>query len=334
MNGAVCLRKLKEGEVLNPLLFLGEEDYWLTKSLEILRRRLFTGEEGDFNRVDLEAGALTEGELLTALSTPPFLSPARMVILRAVDKIKPAAENDLRRGLEVMADGVYLIMTAAHLDQRRRFSKELLQRATVVECPRLKAYEAKKWVLAEAGSMKAPLSPEIAGLLVELRGASLAMLRNELEKALLYMGNDKKGLTKEEWMDLLGEATESNIFALIDRITEGETGAALTLLHQLLAVGEAEMKLLYLFGRQIRQLFQALALIEEGRGREALQKELSCHPYVAEKLLNQARKLSYRRLRSAHRRVLEADYRVKTGQSDPRLELEMTVVELTAILAV
>lgn len=332
ISGQKFLRCLEEGLLPRVLLFQGEEEYWINRGVAEMRRRLFPDHEEEFNLVELEAKALEAGALKTTLLSLPFLFPTRMVILRGIEEMKPDYDQELLQGLKGMPDGIYLVVTAKKADQRKKAVKELIACGTVVDCSPLRAYEVKKWVVEEGRKLGLKITSEITDLLIERRGTSLGLLRQELEKALIYKGEEKI-LTLVEWTDLIGASAESNIFALIDQTSVGNSGAALEGLAQLLNDGEPEMKILFMLGKQIRQLFIAWLFLQEGRGEEALRQEIKCHPFVADKLVAQGRRLSFAQLCSAMHRVLQADWRIKKGMSDQRLELEMVVLDLSVILA-
>jgi DNA polymerase-3 subunit delta len=332
ISGQNFLRRLEEGLLPRVLLFQGEEEYWINRGLAEIRRRLFPAHEEEFNLVDLEAKTLETGVLKTTLLSLPFLFPTRLVILRGIEEMKPDYDQELLQGLKGMPDGIYLVVTAKKADQRKKAVKELMACGTVVDCSPLRVYEVKKWLAEEGRKLGLKMTAKISDLLIERRGTSLGLLRQELEKALIYKG-DEQILTLAEWTDLIGASAESNIFALIDHTSAGNSGAALQGLAQLLRDGEPEMKILFMLGKQIRQLFIAWLFLQEGKGEEALRQELKCHSFVAEKLIVQGQRLSFAQLSSAMHRVLQADWRIKTGMSDQRLELEMAVLDLSVILA-
>lgn len=334
MRGTEYIKKLQAGVPPQISFFYGEEDYWIRTCLYALRRRLFPDTEAGFSQEDVDAGKVSVESLANLLRTPPFFDSARLVILRGVEELETACDELLLMAVDSPISGVYLVVTAGKPNRRRKVFQELIKKATVVEAQPYKAYAARKWVMEEADRLGIKVSSGIAGLLVEYCGTSLTALMNELEKAALYAGEDKSGLTRDEWLVLLGETTETNLFAMLDRVTEGKTAEALRLLDQLLTAGEAEMKLVFMLSRQIRLLLLTVilqhkkgSLVNSGE----LVKELHCHPYVAEKLVAQVQKLSFARLRAAHRRLLQADLRIKTGQSGPRLELEMLVYDLAGL---
>ncbi len=332
MHAVEYLEKLKEDKIPRITVFYGEEDYWVNAGLSALGRLLFSGEEeANFNRVEAVAGDLEEETLFNLLQNPPFFSAARLVIIRRMEGLKAALDEEFLKAVDPPAAGVYLALTAEQWNQRRKLLQTLKKKAAWVECHAFKPHEARKWIMDEAKRMNFRISPETAWLLVEYRGTSPASLKNELEKAVLYAGGRPAGLTREEWLALLGRSTESGLFTMLDQVTEGRTGESLQSLHQLLDSGEAEIKLLFMLSRQVRLLLQIFLLRQAGRNREEISKELGCHPYVVEKLLPQAAKMSLASLRAAHRRLVQADFRIKTGQSPPRLELEMLVCDLSAL---
>lgn len=335
MKAAEFIRRLEEKgrtDLKRPVLFLGEEEYWRALGINRLKKLLFPGAEDEFNLVRLEIKETEAALLGTRLATAPFFSANRLLILDGLEEMKPAQEEILLAALPRLAPGVFLILTARHLDQRKKAVKEIMALVETVDCAPFKLYEAKRWVSQEAKERGLKLTPAQIDLLLEMKGTSLFALDNELEKVKTYCGGAGQVIPMEEWSALLGEASETNIFQMIDGAIEGKAGTALHLLHHLLKAGEPEMKILAMLGTEVRRLFIAWSLIQAGRSHE-IQKELACHPYVAEKIRKRAGTLTYLQLRQAHRRLLEADFRLKTGQADPALELDGVILDLGAFLA-
>ena len=61
-----------------------------------------------------------------------------------------------------------------------------------------------------------------------------------------------------------------------------------------------------------------------------LRRELGVRDFVVPKLVEQARQFSFAALERAHRLVLETEQACKTGTPDPRLALELLVLEICA----
>lgn len=321
------LQQKGSARLTRPVLFLGEEEYWTVTGINQIKRLLFPNAEEDFNVMVMEIKEVEAPLLGTELATVPFFSAKRLLILKGLEEMKTAQEETLLAALPQLPPGVFLILTARSLDQRKKGAKQLKALVETVYCTPLKSYEAKNWLRQEAKSLGLDLSPAELDLLLAAKGTSLFSLKNELDKIRAYCGQGKKPTSMEEWNTLLGEGMETNIFAMIDGAIEGKTGVALNLLHRLLAAGEPEAKILALLGKEVGRLLQGWSLLQARRGHE-IQKELGCHPYVAEKIKKRAAHLSFAQLRRAHQRILAADYRLKTGQTEAGLELYSVVLDL------
>ncbi len=322
----------KKGKEAIPqrILFWGEEEYWFNRGISMIKALLFIKEEEEFNRVDLKLKSVEGENIIDWVGTPPFFGSNRLVILRGLEDLSSSQETSFLNSIQRAAEGVIIIITAKHLDRRRKFIKEIMELFTEIECSPLKSFEAKNWVAAEAKKKGINLSMEKIDYLIEMKGTSLMNLTNELGKIQTFIGQKKQTVSSREWESLVGEASETNIFQMMDGALDGKTGEAIILLNRLLAAGEPEIKILAMLGGQIRRLIMSWILIEEGRGRD-LQKELSCHPYMAKKLKVRAQGVTYQQLRLAHQRVLEADYKLKTGAGDPQIEIQMVLLDLGLI---
>jgi DNA polymerase-3 subunit delta len=91
----------------------------------------------------------------------------------------------------------------------------------------------------------------------------------------------------------------------------------------------APLYLLSMIARQIRILLQISELQGQGLAEREIATRLKLHPYVTKKGLAQARHLSKDQLRDAHKRIVETDWSIKTGEVDDKLALDLLVVDLS-----
>jgi len=87
-----------------------------------------------------------------------------------------------------------------------------------------------------------------------------------------------------------------------------------------------------IFANHVRRVRQALLVLEGGGTDKDVQKQLGLRsPYQAKGLCRQARAFSEAELASAVVRLARLDHAVKGGSRlDPRLELELALVEISA----
>lgn len=321
------LTKAKKGDLPLIIGFIGEERFWFDESLHVMENQLFPGAEADFGRMVRSAHGLQPEEILAELAAPPFFGPARLVVVTDLEKANSALEEALLKGLDRLAEGSHLVLQGEKLDRRRAFAKRLQEVGVLVECAPLKPQQAQDWVIQEAKRQGLAIEVMIARLLVERRGTQPGILREELRKAALFSDGGK--VSRQQWEDLIGASSETNIFGLLDSVAVGRTVQALNHLGQLIRMGEPEMRILYMIGKQVRQLLWAVVIREQGGNAGVLQRELGCHPFVAEKTWEQAGKFDLGRLKNAVERILKAETLIKTGRGEPRWELEMAIVDLT-----
>jgi len=102
-------------------------------------------------------------------------------------------------------------------------------------------------------------------------------------------------------------------------------------LHQLLDQDEPPLKLLGMLARQVRILIQVSELRASRMTEAEIIKRLKLHPYVVEKGTAQARNFTMEQLEKAHALLVETDWRIKTGEMEDVLALDMLVVALARL---
>ena len=161
-------------------------------------------------------------------------------------------------------------------------------------------------------------------------GNDLLLVRTELEKLKTFLGEGGR-LSDQDFESLIPGEVEPDIFALINAVAECNLREGLPRLEELLNSGENEIKLLATIARQFRNIAAAVEAREQGMSPKALAEVLGIKPFVAEKSFLQSGRFTLEELQQILERLLWADYRMKTGQQEPRLELELAVVDICGI---
>jgi len=321
------LKQVAEGRLLPAYLFLGEERLFHEELMGAAVRKLLPGDDAAFNLITIHAPDQDPGELLTNLETPAFFGDARVICLTGLENAKNGMDEAVLTGLGRMAAGVYLLISALKLDGLKKAHVELQKRVVVVDCNRLVPQEIGPWVSRRAQAMGLQLTSSQVSTVVQRAGTDLLRLRTELEKIKTYTGSGER-LTDVELDALLPEEPEPNIFGLIDAVAAGNARLGIPCLQELLDAGEAELKILATLAKQFRNIAAALEARARGMSSKQLAAQLGIKPFVAEKSMVQSGRFTMAELEKVLHRLLEADFKIKTGQRDPRLELELAVVEI------
>lgn len=322
------IKQINEDRLLPVYLFLGGERLFHEELLAKMVRKLLPEAEREFNLTRFNAATVTADELSANLETGSLFGSTRIIELDEFETASGEVEAVLLKSFNQLPQGVYLIVSALKLDGRKKSSQELRKRITVVDCDRLKNADLPLWIKQRAQKMGLELTPEQARLVGERAGGDLLRVRTELEKLAVFAGANQK-INDNELEALLPGGVEPDIFGLIDAVAGRNPRLGLPRLEELLDAGENEFKILATLSRQFRNIAAALEAKEQGISSGALANAIGINPYVAEKSFNQARYFSLPEIKKVLDRLLEADYRIKSGRREPRLELELAVVEIT-----
>jgi len=327
MKPADFLKQVTENRLLPSYLFLGEERYFHEELLRAALAKLLAPADREFNLQRRSAGELEPEELLRIIETPPFFGDRRVFCLDRFEEARPEIEEIVLKAASHLADGLFFFILAAKLDGRKKNHQELQKRFNVVECAKITGGEIPGWVKKMAQAVGLNLTSVQTGVVARRIGADLFRLRTELEKIRIFAG-EAGSISDRDLDDLLPPEPEPNIFALIDAVAGRNPRLGLPRLTELLEAGEPELKILATLSKQFRNIAAALEARRLGLNRSAFATALGINPYVAEKSFLQSGGFQLPELARIINRLLWADFRIKTGRREPRLELELAVVEI------
>jgi len=113
------------------------------------------------------------------------------------------------------------------------------------------------------------------------------------------------------------------MFDMVDALAEGRAKTALALLYRLLEQQEDPFSILGMVNRQFRLLLMAKDHLDRGGSPKEIGTALSVHPFVGEKLAKQSRGFNSAQLERIYRALQDYDVKIKTGQMEARLALDL-----------
>jgi DNA polymerase III subunit delta len=263
------------------------------------------------------------------LATVPFLSPRRLVVIDNADAFVTNERKKLEKYVKEPSSTGVLVLDVKTWVGTTNLAKVLQDAAILCKTmPTARLPEwCQKWCSAEYGKM---ITPHAARLLVELVGADMGMLDQELNKLSLYVGEAAK-IENADVDRLVGNSREENTWKIMDLIGSGQTGPALTLLSRLFSQGENEVKLLALVGFTLRKVVQAAFLFQMGTPLQtALDQAGINHPAGRQGAEQQMRHLGRQRLAQVYDLLIQTDLGIKGSSAlPPRTLLERLVVQLS-----
>ncbi len=324
MDSLVFLEKSRRLPVLPVYVVHGDELFLKRQVLTALRTHVLGA---DFEPLALSAydgDRVSFSTVRNDLATVPFLSPRRLVIIDNADPFVTNERKKLEKYVAEPSPNGVLVLDVKSWTSTTNLAK-LLQDATIVckSLPPARLPEwCQKWALAE---YQKTITPPAARLLVDLIGADMGMMDQELNKLSLYVGEAPK-IENRDVDRLVGNSREEKTWKIFDLIAAGQTGAALAFLNRLFDQGEDVVKVLSgPFSWQLRKVVQAARVLQGGASMNEALGEVGLHPGAIPLLQN----LGRHRLAQVFDWLIQTDLGVKGSSSlPPRLQLERLVVQL------
>jgi DNA polymerase III delta subunit len=149
------------------------------------------------------------------------------------------------------------------------------------------------------------LPPDAVAALLDACGDDLSALHDGISKLALYVEPGRPA-TVEDVQAVVAPSRQHSVFELIDAIGARDTARAFELVQRLADQGEAPLKVLGLFGRQIRQLIDLKA------GRHDSPRLAGLRDFAREKVQAQADRFSMRDLVRALEALHRTDLALKS----------------------
>jgi DNA polymerase-3 subunit delta len=328
MDSLAFLEKTGRQKVQPVYVLHGDEDFLKRQVLAALQA-LVLGQPGESIGLSTHAGdKAVFAAVHDELQTLPFLSPRRLVVVENADPFVTRYRAALEKYVAKPAAHGVLVLDVKSWPSNTKLAK-LLDAAATLVCKAPAARGLPEWCVrrASAGHGK-ELSAPAAALLVDLVGADMGQLDQELAKLAVYVG-DAARIDADDVDRLVGSSRAESTWKIFDAMATGRPGEAVAILERLFDQGEDALRILGAFSMQLRRLAQAYRLTQQGRPLAAALADAGVPPFAVRGAEQQLRHLGRRRAERLYDWLLETDLGLK-GNSvlPPQTQLERLVVRL------
>ncbi|MBK9750923.1 MAG: DNA polymerase III subunit delta [Chloroflexi bacterium] len=319
-------------------IFHGDDDLRVEEEVGKLRAKISASPNADLNTAEFDGPQTSVGELLSAVMAYPFLSDKRLVIVRdllAWITRKGAGETG-KKAVEALVTALPTLPEWGRLifweREKLADSNKIVKLAQSDEHGFEKLYmvpkDSTEWILKRAReTYNVEIEPAAAVALASVTGNDLRGADNELLKLIAFV-NGEHPITEHDVALLTPYVQEANMFEMVDALAEGRAKAASTLMYRLLEQQEDPFAILAMINRQFRLLLMARDHLDRGGAPKEIGSALSVHPFVGEKLAKQSRAFNAAQLERIYRALHDYDVKIKTGQIDAKLALDLLLAGL------
>lgn len=266
-------------------------------------------------------------DLLHELSSFNFFSKKRVVFFDSIDAFKKDNLALLEKYFSKPFKGVFLILSAATVNRGTRFYKQVEKAGVILDIEAKKPWEKEASLTVKVvdwfKSEKVEISQSVAQSIVKSTGNDQALLHQEMEKLLCYIG-DRDEVTIQDLQDIGSGKNVQTAWQLGDALFAKRGDQALVISTQLLQQSEPVISLL----RQMRSQFQT-RLIAATAPPEEMQRR---YPYLRgqmlQKQIQQARDYGAEECRNALLLIDQTELAAKSSSLSSELLLEKLIFNL------
>lgn len=316
-------------------LFHGEDSY---RSLQKTThwQKAFEEKYGDINVELFEGAKFTANQFSEAVSTLPFLSEKKMVIVKNFLNDAPIEElkNVVEKLDQVHDQCLVIFVERKKADARTALFKNLKKTGEVQEFPLMDKEELMQWIATEVQKQEQQLSSSQVHHLADNVGPDLWQMKQEIEKIALFANG--KPITQEAIESLVSTNIHSTIFKLTDNLAIKNQKQSLKILNILLADRENIIQVLFMIVRHFRILIQIQDCLSKKMDKSAITKKIKQHPFAVQNSMKQVRNFTPETLANIYSQLLDIDIATKSGTirmtagdaTELRLALETFIVKL------
>lgn len=300
-----------------------------------------------YNVVMLSATSDDAGRILSEMSSAPFLSPKRMIVVENILASKDSAllsevirmiKNNAIPDSNVVVfwqgeestgkekAGKKKTNTDAETERLVNQIKELLlQQKYSQEFVPLDTNKIVSWLEKECSTRGGVISRQAAMYMVINSDGDMWLLDSLLSQLVAYKQKAEIGLADVQLF--ISEKVDDNVFNMVEAVVSGNSKMAYRLLEEQRRIGEEDQKTLGLLVWQFRLLLQLRSLydVSDRITSDEAAKQLKIHPFVAKKNWAIIKKYPIQKLKDIYGRLLDIDIKSKTGKGSIGLLLDLFI---------
>ena len=310
----------------------GKDEYRLSERVSEFRLTVTPPEMSDINTTMLDGNIVTIEELLTSLSTVPFMADRRLVIVEGLLNRLGGSKKDLGEWLnfpDLLKDlppTANLLLIEREPIPSNKLLSTILRLGQVEKFSPLRHRDLLDWINTRCSKLGLEIERTAVALIADSVGSELRLIDSELNKIKTYSRG--RLITREDITLMVPYVRQQNVFRVVDSVIEGRTRDALNASSMLIGLGESPSGIVRMIERQLRFLILAKHLLSRKIPTGDIGKHINLSGYPLQKTLEMERKISQARIMSMHDNLLKSNIRVREGKLTEQESFDLLISEL------
>ena len=271
-------------------------------------------------RIDVDGESAQLGEVLDELRSFAMFSASKFVVVRNADDLIKRYREQVEEYVQKPSAGSVLVLRLSSLPSNQRIYKYIVANGQVHDCEAPK--DVRGWIINRAKTAhKLTMKPDAAAMLLDLVGADLGRLDNELAKLALQTDGVADAKTVSAAVSF---QREQEMWDMTNEVAAGNIGEALRRWRHLCQLdSSAEFRAVTWLGLWLEKVRRALQLRREGKNDFVIAKELKIWPMDQQRPFFQtASSIGEAGAGRLIELLTDIDYRSKNGLGDMKENVE------------
>ena len=314
--------------------FYGEETFLLSHYLQQLYKCCVDELTESFNYHKLTSETFEIRTFADCVENLPMMAERTLVVVDEIDIFK-LNESDREKMVDILSDipeyctVVFTYETTAFKPDKRlkKLWDTVSKNGELVEFAKQNQRDLVSWITRHFAANGKRISPELCVYLIDITGGTMTALAGEISKISAYSGADT--ICKADIDAVTEPVLDAVVFQMTELLSQGEYGAAMLKLQQLVKMQQEPILILGAIGSHFRRLGTARILLDNGKNADDLMHLTGLKDYPARKTISAARQFPARFYAAAAELILESDRQMKTSYDDPVRILEVLILRLS-----
>ncbi|WP_148449602.1 DNA polymerase III subunit delta [Nosocomiicoccus massiliensis] len=289
----------------------------------------------DFNRIVFDYIETEVEHIIEECITLPFLSDRKVVIVKdaflfTAEKKRTSVNQNIDKMIQYIEDKedetlLIFVTSAEKLDNRKKITKLIKKQGKIIECEEMNERELVQYINDAVKNEGLTIRNDAVNELLNRTGVNYTIVKNELEKLMLFADNV---ITVEDVNIIVSKSLEANVFSLTDFILKDQKREAVNVFRDLILQKEEPIKLLGLISSQFRLYYQTKILMNEGMRQDEISSRLKVHPYRVKLAISQVNQYSLETLLQKMVLTRDMDYELKSTYLDSEALFEVFISKI------
>lgn len=322
---------IKKNSYKRLYLFCGEEHYLIKYYEAEMKKNIIPSGTEAMNLSIYQGKDVTSDIIIDSAETLPFFNEYRLVLAKNTGFFAQGRKDESEKMaayIDDIPETSIIVFIEDDVDKRNGLYKKTAKIGKAVEFKTPHEKDLIDWIVKYCNKQRKNISQSTAVGLLRTVVNDMDTISSELDKLIAYKGGDTD-ITSKDITLVCNKSLESKIFDLVAAIGNKNASGALDMFGNMLQMKESPIMVLTMIARQFRMILLCKHLSGKKMSQDQIAEKLNLRSFIVRECLKQGNHFSIESLKRIFEECLITDVKIKTGQMNDKLALEMLILSVS-----